>query len=110
MHQPGIRSCGAPIRLSHLWDASYVPFMGHDHAPANRELISIAADDLTTASDEELLAAISHAGNSRDTMQVIAGRLIAEARRRALTVREIADRTGIPHSTIHRWAAQKADQ
>jgi hypothetical protein len=82
--------------------------MGHDIGAANSEAVApydlIGAKDLADASDEQLLAAIKHAGHSRNAMQVIAGRLVAEARRRKMSIRDIADRTGVPPATAHRWS------
>jgi DNA-directed RNA polymerase specialized sigma24 family protein len=69
--------------------------------------------DLTDANDEDITAAVIHFAHSRDTMQIVAGRLIAELNRRGMSIRDIAAMTGIPRSTVDRWAApfkQKAGQ
>lgn len=66
------------------------------------QLPTIDLDDATT---DDLLATVRHMADSRRTLQLVAGRMCAEALRRQLTVREISEHTGIARSTVDRWAA-----
>lgn len=83
---------------------------GHDLAAVTRRTSEILTDQLPAitldhSSSADLCAHIAHYAASRDTLRIVAGRLVAETLNRGLSLREIADATGVPHTTLHRWAA-----
>jgi DNA-directed RNA polymerase specialized sigma24 family protein len=61
--------------------------------------------DLADADADDITVAIIHFAQQRSTLQIVAGRLIAELNRRGMSFREIAALTGLPKSTVDRWAA-----
>ncbi|MGW4488389.1 hypothetical protein ACWEOE_31660 [Amycolatopsis sp. NPDC004368] len=62
--------------------------------------------DLAEASTEDLVSFVGHLARNANTVQIVVGRLVAEVlSRRALTLRELEDETGVPKSTLGRWAA-----
>lgn len=61
--------------------------------------------DLTDADDEDITVAIIHFVQSRDTMRIVAGRLIAELNRRGMSYSQISTLVALPKPTVHRWAA-----
>jgi hypothetical protein len=64
------------------------------------------ATDIGNASTEDLVGFIGHLASNAKTVQVVAGRLIAEVLGRgAMTIRDLESETGVPRSTLDRWAA-----
>lgn len=81
-----------------------------DRDDVGRRTVELLAEqlpsvDLTDADDEDITVAIIHFVQSRDTLQIVVGRLIAELHRRGMSFRDIAGLTGLPKSTVDRWAA-----
>jgi hypothetical protein len=61
--------------------------------------------DLTEQTDEELLDTLRTLGVGR---KELAGQIIAELNQRKLPLNQIADESGVPRTTVKRWAG-KAD-
>lgn len=62
--------------------------------------------DLTEVPVDQLAAAIQEAREQRDGLQEFVGKAIAAMHNRegGLKFTEIAELTGLPHSTLHYWA------
>jgi hypothetical protein len=67
----------------------------------------LPTDDYTRIATEELIDAMRYARSARDDLQVVVGTAAAELHRRDPrnnSWRAIADRVGMPHATLRRWA------
>lgn len=84
-----------------------------EHEPADEaaflrrscDLLDTQGLSVHDSSSADLCDYIAHYAESRDTLRIVAGRLVAETLDRGLSLRQIADKTGVSSSTLHRWAA-----
>ncbi|GAB3670351.1 hypothetical protein [Saccharopolyspora tripterygii] len=79
---------------------------GNLDAETLRQLVKhLPPVDLSTKTPEELVQLIQHTHAARNNWKLTAGWLIAETvRRDGWDYRRLAELTGIPRNTLHRWA------
>lgn len=75
------------------------------HGTRGDRTTDLPSEDLADAPTAALLGFIAHFAHNRDTLRAVCGRLTAEVlSRHELTIRQVEDETGVPRSTLDRWA------